>query len=53
VELVARGIRSEQTSRVGRGINEAVTFGYYIVYRKELLEKPSFARLREHLLGQL
>jgi LysR family transcriptional regulator, glycine cleavage system transcriptional activator len=28
-------------------------FGYYIVYRKELLEKPSFARLREHLLGQL
>jgi len=28
-------------------------FGYYIVYRRELLEKPSFARLREHLLDQV
>ncbi|WP_438991768.1 LysR family transcriptional regulator [Lentibacter sp.] len=26
-------------------------FGYYLVYRKELLDKPSFARLRESLLG--
>lgn len=25
-------------------------FGYYLVYRKELLHKPSFARLRNHLL---
>ncbi|MDC1381234.1 LysR family transcriptional regulator [Octadecabacter sp.] len=28
-------------------------FGYYLVYRKELLDKPSFARLRDHLLDQL
>lgn len=28
-------------------------FGYHLVYRKELLDKPSFARLRDHLLGQL
>ena len=27
-------------------------FGYYIVYRRELLDKPSFARLRDHLLDQ-
>jgi len=25
-------------------------FGYYLVYRKELLEKPSFERLRAYLL---
>ena len=28
-------------------------FGYYLVYRKELLDKPSFARLRDHLLDRL
>ena len=28
-------------------------FGYYLVYREELLDKPSFARLRDHLLDRL
>ncbi|MDC0131147.1 LysR family transcriptional regulator [Planktomarina temperata] len=47
-DLVASGA----IVRVGRPIARD-GFGYYFVYRKELLDKPSFARLRDHLLDQL
>ncbi|MDX1331230.1 MAG: LysR family transcriptional regulator [Burkholderiaceae bacterium] len=47
-DLIASGL----IVRVGRSIARD-GFGYYIVYRREVLEKPSFARLREHLLNQL
>jgi len=47
-DLVASGA----IVRVGTPITRD-GFGYYLVYRKELLDKPSFARLRDHLLDQL
>ncbi|MDB2518691.1 LysR family transcriptional regulator [Planktomarina temperata] len=47
-DLVASG----DIVRVGTPITRN-GFGYYLVYRKELLDKPSFARLRDHLLDQL
>ena len=47
-DLVASGA----IVRVGTPITRN-GFGYYLVYRKELLDKPSFARLRDHLLDQL
>jgi DNA-binding transcriptional LysR family regulator len=47
-ELVASGA----IVRVGTPITRD-GFGYYLVYREELLDKPSFARLRDHLLDQL
>lgn len=43
-------IASGSIVRVGTPITRD-GFGYYIVYRRELLKKQSFARLREHLLG--
>nr|WP_309504446.1 LysR family transcriptional regulator [uncultured Roseovarius sp.] len=47
-DLIASGL----IVRVGRSIARD-GFGYYIVYLREVLEKPSFVRLREHLLNQL
>lgn len=45
-------IASGAIVRVGKPITRD-GFGYYLVYRKELLDKSSFARLRSHLLDQL
>lgn len=45
-------IASGAIVRVGKPIARD-GFGYYLVYRKELLDKSSFARLRSHLLDQL
>ena len=47
-DLVASGAIVRVGTPVARG-----GFGYYLVYRKELLNKPSFARLRDHLLDHL
>ncbi|MGJ8596018.1 LysR family transcriptional regulator [Sulfitobacter sp.] len=47
-DLVASGAIVRVGTPVARD-----SFGYYLVYRKELLDKPSFARLRDHLLDQL
>lgn len=45
-------IASGAIVRVGTSIARE-GFGYYLVYRRELLGKPSFARLRSHLLDKL
>ena len=43
-------VRNQQLVRVGQPIQRD-GLGYYLVYRKEKKTKPSFARLREYLLG--
>ncbi len=55
IGIGTRGLEDEMVAsgaivRVGAPIARD-GFGYYLVYRKELLGKPSFARLRYHLIA--
>ena len=43
MELVASGIRNEQSSRVGRGINEAVTIVRAPRYRQNCFHLPGLS----------